>query len=83
VFAPTNGDGTGRTYEMTVQTTVFDGNKRTTRTYRNIYKGVNLAQLREGFLAQEDWNKWGTMIQLKGKERILLARFGEGQELDD
>lgn len=65
---------------MTVQTTIFDGLKRTTRTYRNIYKGVNLAEIREGFYAQENWNKWGTMIQLKGKERILLARFGEAQE---
>ena len=65
---------------MTVQTTVFDGNKRITRTYRSIYKGVNLAELREGFYAQENWNKWGTMIQLKGKDRILLGRFGEMQE---
>lgn len=65
---------------MTIQTTVFDGNKRTTRTYRNIYKGVNLAELREGFYAQENWNKWGTMIQFKGKNSILLGRFGEMQE---
>jgi hypothetical protein len=65
---------------MTIQTIVFDGIKRTTRTYRNVYKGVNLAELREGFYAQEQSNKWGVMTQLKGKERIILARFGEAQE---
>lgn len=65
---------------MTVQTTVYDGTKRITRTYRNIYKGVNLAELREGFYAQEEHSVWGVMIQLKGKERIILARFGEAQE---
>lgn len=68
---------------MTVQTTVFDGNRKTTRTYRNIYKGVNLAELREGFFAQEEHCKWGLMIQLKGSDRIILARFGENQETDD
>lgn len=66
---------------MTIQSTVYDGNKRITQTYRNVYKGVNLAEYREGFYAQEQYNQWGTLIQLKGKERILLARFGEAQEL--
>lgn len=65
---------------MTVQSVVFDGDRRVTRTYRNVYKGVNLSQVREGFYAQENWNKWGTLVQFKGKERILLARFGEAQE---
>jgi hypothetical protein len=65
---------------MTVQTTVFDGNKRITRTYRNIYRGVNLAEIREGFFRQEDYCKWGVMIQLKGTERLVLGRFGTQDE---
>lgn len=68
---------------MTVQTVVFNGIRRETRTYRNIYKGVNLAELREGFFAQEEHCMWGVMTQLKGKERIVLARFGEAQEGDE
>jgi hypothetical protein len=65
---------------MTVQTTVFDGISRKTRTYRKIYKGVNLAQLREGFFAQEEHCQWGLMVQLKGTDRIVLGRFGVQDE---
>lgn len=65
---------------MVVQTKINDGTKTVTRTYRNVIKGVNLAQFREGFYAQEEHSRWGTMIQLKGSARILLARFGEAQE---
>ena len=61
---------------MTIQTIVFDGNKRITRTYRNVIRGVNLAEYREGFFAQESYMKWGVMVQLKGKERLVLGRFG-------
>lgn len=64
---------------MTIQITVFDG-QRKTRTYRNIYRGVNLAQLREGFYAQEEHCKWGHMVQLRGKDRIVLGRFGTPDE---
>ena len=67
---------------MIIQTTVYDGSKRTTRTWRNIYKGVNLAELREGFYAQEEHNQWGLMVQLKGTERIILGRFGVNQEVE-
>lgn len=67
---------------MTVQTIVFNGIERQTRTYRNIYKGVNLAELREGFYAQEEHCQWGIMVQLKGTDRIVLARFGRDQEND-
>lgn len=61
---------------MTVQTTVHDGISKKTRTYREIFRGVNLAQIREGFFAQEEHCKWGVMVQLKGKQRLVLGRFG-------
>ncbi len=61
---------------MTVQTIVFDGSRKETRTFRNIYRGVNLAELREGFFAQEQGNKWGIMVQLKGNDRLIIGRFG-------
>lgn len=65
---------------MVVQTKVHDGISVKTRTYRNIIKNLNLAELREGFYAQEEHSRWGVMIQLKGQHRIVLARFGEAQE---
>lgn len=65
---------------MVVQTRIHDGTRVNTRTYRNIVKNINLAQFREGFYAQEEHSRWGVMTQLKGKERIVLARFGEDQE---
>lgn len=68
---------------MTIQTQISDGTQIRTRTYRNVIKGVNLAQYREGFFAQESSNQWGKMIQLKGKERIVIARFGVEQEEHD
>lgn len=61
---------------MTIQTKMFDGRRVNTRTYRNVIEGVNLAQHVEGFYAQRDSNKWGVLIQLKGKERILRRSFG-------
>lgn len=65
---------------MTIQTKIDTGLGIKTQTYRNIYKGKNLAEFREGFFAQEEHSRSGVMIQLKGKERIVLARFGEEQE---
>lgn len=65
---------------MVIQTRINDGLKTQTRTYRNVIKNVNLAQFREGFYAQENSNRWGVMIQLKGQQRIVLARFGDNQE---
>lgn len=66
---------------MVIQTRIHDGISVKTRTYRDVVKSVNLAQFREGFYAQEQSCKWGMMWQLKGSLRILLARFGEEQEL--
>lgn len=68
---------------MVIQTKIDTGLGIKTRTYRNVIKGVNLAEFREGFFAQEEHARSGVMIQLKGKKRIVLARFGEEQEGDD
>lgn len=61
---------------MTVQIKTFDGEKVRLENYKGIYRGVNLAELREKFFAYEQTRKWGVMVQLKGKERIVLGRFG-------
>ena len=61
---------------MVIQVRIHDGITIKTRTYRDVVRGVNLAQYREGFFAQEPYSKWGEMVQLKGNERITLARFG-------
>lgn len=62
---------------MTIQTKMFDGRRVNTRTYRNVIENVNFAQYVESFYAQRDSNKWGVLIQLKGKERILRRSFGK------
>lgn len=62
---------------MTIQTRIHDGIAVHTRTYRDIIVGINFAQHREGFYAQEEHSRWGVMTQLKGDERIVMARFGE------
>jgi len=61
---------------MVIQTRIHNGININTRTHRNIVRGVNLAQFREGFFVQEPYSKWGEMVQLKGNERIVIARFG-------
>lgn len=66
--------------KMVIQTRIHDGISVKTRVYRKVIKGVNLAQYREGFYAQALFCKWGEMIQLKGKQRIKLARFGRVEE---
>lgn len=60
---------------MTIRITVYDGEKHEW-LYRNIYKGVNLAEAREGFYALRNIYRWGVMVQLKGKQRILMGDFG-------
>ena len=62
---------------MTIQTKMFDGARVNTRTYRNVIENVNFTQYVNGFYAQRDSNKWGVLIQLKGKERILRRSFGK------
>jgi hypothetical protein len=62
---------------MVIQTRIHDGISLKTRTYRNVIEGVNLAQYREGFFAQEPYNEWGEMFHLKGNERIMISRFGK------
>lgn len=65
---------------MVIQTQIHDGLSVKTRTYRDVIRNVNLAQYREGFMAQQAYSKWGVMTQLKGKQRIVLARFGKVEE---
>lgn len=62
---------------MTIQTKMFDGQRVNTRTYRGVVGNVNFAQFVESFFAQRESNKWGVLIQLKGKERILRRTFGK------
>lgn len=62
---------------MTIQTKLFNGERVSTRTYRDVIEGVNFAQYVEGFYKQRDGNQWGVLIQLKGKERILRRSFGK------
>lgn len=62
---------------MTIRITLDDGNKQTTRTYREVYRHKNLAQYVENFYDNRDWCRWGKIEQLKGKERIVLHSFGE------
>lgn len=61
---------------MTIQIQTHDGIAQKTRTYRKVYKNVNLAQYTEGFMAMASYCKWGVMVQLKGNERITLRKFG-------
>lgn len=62
---------------MTIQTIFCDGNKIYKKIYRKVYAGKNFAQYVEGFFGQRDTYKWGALIQLKGKERIMLRSFGK------
>lgn len=65
---------------MVIQTVFYNGEKHITRTYRDVKRHRGLSELREGFLAQRDTYKWGKMIQLKGKERIIIAQFFNGDD---
>lgn len=47
------------------------------RIYRNVVKNTSLAQYTEGFYAQRENYRWGALIQLKGKQRIILRTFGK------
>lgn len=61
---------------MTIQTTLHDGNKERTTIFRKVYKGKSYAQLVENFYSFKSDQKWGKLIQLKGKEKITLHTFG-------
>lgn len=61
---------------MTIQMRFQDAERTKTYTYRKVYKGKNLAQYRESFEAQRNTYHFGILVQLKGKERIVLAFFG-------
>ena len=61
---------------MVIQFQINDGIKTKTRTYEKIYRGAGLAELEEQFFNHRAYSKWGQMVQLKGKERIVLHTFG-------
>jgi len=61
---------------MTVSIVLHDGSKERTQLFRKVYKGKSYAQLVENFYSFKNDMKWGTMTQLKGKERITLHTFG-------
>lgn len=60
---------------MTIQTVLDDGYKERTMIFRKVYKGKSYAQLVENFYSFRNDMRSGKMIQLKGKERILLHSF--------
>lgn len=62
---------------MVIQIQTHDGHDVKTRTFDKIYRGHSLAELTEGFFAGRNVNRWGVMVQLKGKERIVLHRYGK------
>jgi len=47
-----------------------------TRTYRSV-KPWQKSELMRNFYEQRTLYPGGIMVQLKGKERVLVARFGE------
>lgn len=62
---------------MTLKVELNDGSKTREQIYRKVYKGKSYAQLVENFHSFKNDMKWGKLIQLKGKERILLHSFGQ------
>jgi len=63
---------------MVIQTRIHDGIKIKTRTYRDIpYDRRGLSAFQSGFTAQKPFSRWGMMIILRGKARIVIAQFGK------
>lgn len=62
---------------MVIQFQINDGLMTKTRTYDKIYRGAGLAELEEQFFNHRAYSKWGQMVQLKGKEVIVLHTFGK------
>ena len=67
---------------MTISIELHDGNKLRTQIFRKVYKGKSYAQLVENFYSFKNDMKFGKMIQLKGKQRILLHNFGQPDKGD-
>lgn len=69
---------------MVVQTIIIDDKgKKVVRTHRDFNEQLGMAELREGFYAQQQSARSGEMYQLKGKERILMAQFGNTNNSDE
>ena len=62
---------------MTIQTIFYNGEKRVTNIYRKVYANKNLDRYIQGFFAQREQYKWGVLVQLKGKEKIMMRSFGK------
>jgi len=63
---------------MTIQTIfqTYDGEIRD-NIYRKVYEHKNFTNYVDGFFAQREHYRWGVLIQIKGKERILRRSFGK------
>lgn len=61
---------------MTIRISLFDGHKVREETFRKVYRGRSLARLVENFYSFQGDQIWGKMVQFKGKERIILHKFG-------
>lgn len=61
---------------MTIQTKIHDGIGVKTYTYRDVYSITDLDSIRDGFLAQRSFSKWGVMTKLIGKTQKTLMKFG-------
>lgn len=61
---------------MTIQTEIHDGIVVRTRTYRKVYKNGSYGEALRAFYDTANYSKWGKIYQLKGKERTLLAQYG-------
>lgn len=61
---------------MVIQIVTFDGENKRTRTYRNIHRG-NIGGIMEGFQYLRTYNKWGRMMELRGKCRVTIGAFGD------
>lgn len=52
--------------------TIVDGEQR---IYRNVTRNLYLDYI-NGFLLMRNYSRYGELYQLKGKERVLLRKFG-------
>lgn len=60
---------------MTILIKLNDGTTTEAKRYENIARH-NYSDYVAGFYANKNYYKWGTLTQLKGKERIVRHAFG-------
>ena len=62
---------------MTISISLYlGGGKYEIKTYRGVARH-NYSSYVAGFFANKDFYRYGQMVQLKGKERIVLHTFGK------